>query len=103
MTATQTITLNTWTPNNGKARRYVNGWLDLFGFEVERYKTGNIRFASLRDQSISNTKARSLMAVKVWLDDNDTVHVDYHRDTDLISTDDIKAAVLADLGITKEA
>lgn len=74
---TDTIYLNTWTARDGSTRRYINNWHTLAGLELGRYNTGNIRWACLNDEKISNTQAnRILNQTRVWIDDQDGVHVD---------------------------
>lgn len=60
---------NLW--EGGSHRRvYLNNWLELAGFEITRYKTGNISSASLGGEKISNAKASELGGVKCFWDCN---------------------------------
>lgn len=60
--------------SGSKHRIYVNEgmMLDLFGLEVETYKTGSIQSATLNGESISNSKAGKIVAAakfgKLYLD-----------------------------------
>lgn len=75
---TTTPDLNEWTGRNGQTRRYVNNWTSIIGLDITYYKTGNIRHATWDGEAISNTSANALLGTKVWLDSDDTVHVDRH-------------------------
>ena len=45
----------------GRDRIYLNGLgYKLLGLHIERYNTGNIRYAELNGESISNSRARAL-------------------------------------------
>lgn len=77
MTQTIKLQINEWTGRNGQTRRYVNNWIEAVGFDVEYYKTGNIRSASINGQQISNAAAGRLCGVKVWIDSDDTIHIDH--------------------------
>src|SRR5690606_4904672 len=57
-----------WTGHNGQRRIYLNNWHQLAGLEIERYKSGSIRFAAVDGEQISNTKAAKVAAAKVWFD-----------------------------------
>lgn len=88
MTTTETtIHLNSWTGRNGQRRRYVADVPALIDLKVERYSTGSIRFAHLNGEMISNTAAGGLMLLKVWVDDNDEVHLDGWTDRGAVSLD----------------
>lgn len=71
------ITLNAWTSRTGQNRRYINNYAPLLGLDVERYKTGNVSYATLDGEKLSNSRASQMLNAKVWLDDDDAVHVDY--------------------------
>lgn len=63
-TATQILAIggNTWTPSNGGAARiYLNEWARLIGLETEHYNTGNISYAALNGEKISNSKAYKIL------------------------------------------
>ena len=79
-TTAATLNLNEWTARNGQRRRYVNNWLEIFGFEATYYKTGNIASATINGGDLSNAAATRLKGVKVWIDDQDAVHVDRWAD-----------------------
>ena len=76
-TAAAELQLNEWVhPRTGETRRYVQNWPELIGLEIARYNTGNISGAWLNGEKIPNNRAGSILAVKVWLDENDEIHVD---------------------------
>jgi translation initiation factor IF-1 len=77
MNDTITPDINDWTSRTGQHRRYINNWTDIVGLDVELYGTGNIRWATLDGREISNSRAGAIRSAKVWLDDADTIHVDY--------------------------
>ena len=78
-TGTIALELGEWTSRTGQHRRYVNNWTELAGLDVVRYKSGNVSSAALNGERISNSAACRLLALKVWLDDDDAVHVDHWR------------------------
>lgn len=55
---------------HGKHRVYLNNWAELAGLEVDCYKSGNIRSAAYRGESISNSQAYKILGSidKVWFD-----------------------------------
>jgi hypothetical protein len=59
----------------GKHRVYFNNMYELWGLEVDFYKTGNVRFASIDGAEISNSQARREMAKldygKIYFDFSD--------------------------------
>lgn len=58
-----------WTGNSGIRRIYLNDWAEMAGLEIERYNTGNIRYAVLAGQRLSNAAAAKLAGHKVyWAD-----------------------------------
>lgn len=71
-TAEQIIAIggNEWRTAT-KHRVYLNDWADLTSLEIDRYKSGNVRYAWLNGQKISNTKATSLAAGKVYWENGD--------------------------------
>lgn len=95
MTDTTALDLNTWTARNGQTRRYVNNWQQIVGFDVERYNSGNIRYAAIGGREISNRQAALLAQTKVWIDDNDVIHVDNFaaREDKTITPNAIRAAI----------
>lgn len=60
---------NLWEGSSHR-RIYINNWLELAGFEITRYKTGNISSASLNNEKVSNAKAAELNNVKCFWDCN---------------------------------
>ena len=76
MTATTTITAQQildlggreWIGRNGQRRIYLNNWHELAGLEIVRYGSGNIRWAAIHGEPISNTKAAALLTAKVWFE-----------------------------------
>lgn len=63
---------------NGKSRTYINGWENAAGFEIDRYKTGNIKTAYFNGHKISNNRATQATAGRRVYVDNNTgeLHVD---------------------------
>jgi hypothetical protein len=59
-------------------RHYVQNLPELIGLELTYYKTGNISSARLNREHCSNTRAYREIGEcgRVWLDDNDVIHVD---------------------------
>lgn len=83
MTSTATTVkaiLSEWTDSRGHVRRYCSNVAEIIGLEVDRYKTGNIATATVNGVGISNSAAGRLLAVKVWLDSDNQVHVDRWAD-----------------------
>ena len=79
-TTAPALNLSDFTTGSGERRRYVNNWLEIFGFEATYYKTGNIASATINGGDLSNAAATRLKGVKVWIDDQDAVHVDRWAD-----------------------
>lgn len=78
-----------WThPSTGEVRHYVNGWQELIGLEIERYGTGNIRWAFLNGEKISNTKARRVGG-KFWIDESGNIHADRFSGAGLLDEQDV--------------
>ena len=76
-TTTTTYRLNAWTPSNGQTRYYLNDWQEsLLGLDIECYKTGNIRFAELNGEKISNAEAGRIRSAKLWMDEAGKWHLD---------------------------
>src|SRR5690554_6301750 len=66
-----------WT-KNGFDRVYFDNWPELMGLEIGRYNTGNIQWAYLSGEKISNSEAYRLLAAvdKVYYDTADgKVHI----------------------------
>ena len=57
-----------WTARDGSVRIYLNGWQELVGLEVDRYKSGNISSAAYKGERVSNTAASGLLCVKAYVD-----------------------------------
>ncbi|WP_297746321.1 hypothetical protein [uncultured Tessaracoccus sp.] len=95
-----------WTkPGTGQVRRYVNNWNELAGIWVNYYKSGNVCGVVIDDfeDSVSNRKGGATAAGKVWLDEDDVLHLDYHSDSSLLTKDEKRARITAALtaaGIT---
>lgn len=70
ITAQQVLSLGgrEWVGRDGRKRIYLNNWADLAGLEVVRYGSGNIRWAAIDGEQVSNTKAAVLAGAKVWYD-----------------------------------
>ena len=62
-------------PGTGEERHYLQNWREAIGLEVTWYHTGNIRWAFLDGQPISNTRA-SRITMKPWFDNEGNLHVD---------------------------
>lgn len=60
-----------WT-RKGRGRVYINDLENFLGLEVERYNTGNVSYAELDGEKISNSRAKRLLGdlqwAKVWYD-----------------------------------
>lgn len=69
-TATKLLELGmtVWGESFGKDRIYINieNMLAVFGLEITRYKTGNISYAELHGEKISNSKAYKLLSGKIY-------------------------------------
>ncbi len=70
ITAQQIIDLGgrEWIGRNGQRRIYLNNWHELAGLEISRYKSGNISYAAVNGERISNNRARVLASASVWYD-----------------------------------
>ena len=62
-------------PDTGEERHYLQNWREAIGLEVTWFNTGNIRWAFLDGQRISNTRA-SRITMKPWFDSDGKLHVD---------------------------
>ena len=47
-------------------RLYINA--NTLGLEVERYKTGNVKYAEYRGERISNTRGSEMLYAKTYID-----------------------------------
>lgn len=67
----------TWTGRTGVTRVYLNEdvWAPLIGLEVDRYKTGNVSYATLNGYPLSNAKATELLGIRVYVQD-DRLHME---------------------------
>ena len=65
--------LKRWT-KNGMDRLYANP--NVYGVEFDYYKSGNIRYASINGDAVSNAEGRRFKATKAYIDIEDgSVHV----------------------------
>lgn len=77
---------NAWRARDGSIRYYVNDWQDMIGLEVRHYKTGNVSSVYFQDYQMSNNHYNKYISgTKVWIDENDGIHVDYCRDSEIES------------------
>ena len=78
MTSLKEVKLRYWRKPGGGNRYYVQNLPELIGLELTYYKTGNISSARLNREHCSNTRAYREIGEcgRVWLDDNDVIHVD---------------------------
>ena len=78
MTSLKEVKLRYWRKPGGGNRHYVQNLPELIGLELTYYKTGNISSARLNREHCSNTRAYREIGEcgRVWLDDNDVIHVD---------------------------
>lgn len=84
---------NAWRARDGSIRYYVNDWQDMIGLEVRHYNTGNVSSVYFRDYQMSNNHYNKYISrTKVWIDENDGVHVDYCED------DEIESAIIEAVG-----
>lgn len=58
---------NRWTKGQHD-RLYINP--ETVGLECDYYNTGNIRYAALKGEEISNSRANKIRASKVYIDIN---------------------------------
>lgn len=59
-----------WESSNGTVRYYINDWAELLGFQIDRYKTGNLYSVRTPDgDHMSNNKASQLLCGKVFIQD----------------------------------
>lgn len=73
------LDLNAWSPRNGQTRYYLNNWLQVCGYSIARYSTGNVSSAYRGSERFANNRAACLRFVKVWLDeDKTTLHLDHY-------------------------
>ena len=70
-----------WKKSNGETRWYINNWKELIGLTVEYHNTGNVSYVELAGQEISNNRYKKYISgTKVWLDDDEEIHIDYCQD-----------------------
>jgi hypothetical protein len=61
-------------PNTGELRWYLQV-APLIGLETARYKTGNIAYAQLNGEKISNSEATRIGCMKAWVDGNGVLYM----------------------------
>jgi hypothetical protein len=69
--ALENLGLQVWGQDVGKPRIYIDSdahFKIIFGLEIERYKTGNIKKASLNGLKLSNGKANRILSKSVYFD-----------------------------------
>lgn len=97
------MNINEWiNPRNGQVRRYINGWHEAVGIEVEYYNSGNVREAALDGYAISKAAFQHLDA-KIWLDENDSIHIDYLGRKSPLSEEELRARIEKALAEEAEA
>lgn len=74
-----TITTREWVhPSTGEVRRYIANIPEIIDLDIVRYKTGNIKAATLRDEVISNSEANRILSAvrsaRYYLDDTGELH-----------------------------
>ena len=80
---------NPWQARDGSIRYYVNDWEDMIGLKISYYKTGNVSSVVFQNYPMSNNHYNKYISgTKVWIDENNGIHVDYCRD------DEIKSAII---------
>lgn len=85
-----------WTnPNGGELRIYLSDWPPFAGLDIDRYKTGNIRYADLDGERISNSQAAKFILGKVWWEDGKLCGKGVHEEMWPKVIDGIRAAVAA--------
>lgn len=81
-------------PDTGEKRYYLQNWREAIGLEVIRYNTGNIRWAQLDGETISNTRA-SQITMKPWFDNKGKLYVDnFSGGRGTISKDEAKRRIM---------
>lgn len=56
-----------WQPKQGPERIYLNDWHEMAGLHIERYGSGNVKYAELNGEKISSSKAAQMAHGKVYL------------------------------------
>lgn len=91
--------LNGWEhPSTGQYRRYIDfdAWTKAAGFDIYLYNTGNIHWAFYKGEKFANGRAACLRSVKVWIDEDEQVHVDrWSERVDVTTADQVRADVQA--------
>jgi len=85
----------TWThPQTGATRVYLPDTViaEAIGLEYERYRSGNIWWATLRGAKLSNARATNLLGASCWVED-DTLHVQL-RDSRDVTPDQLADAIV---------
>lgn len=82
-------------PDTGEERHYLQNWHKAIGLDITWFNTGNIRWASLDGQRISNTRASQIITMKPWFDSEGKLHVDrFSGGRGTISLDEVKRRIL---------
>lgn len=58
-----------WTSPDGEIYRVYLDWQDLIGLRLERHDNGQIRYAEIDDEKISNLQAVEIENIKVFWED----------------------------------
>lgn len=89
---------NRWQRGD-KDRVYLNDWARFIGLEIDHYKSGNISYATLNGEKISNSEAYRLggAVYKVYFDNTDgKVHIQWgHSEPRSMDRDDIAQAIFS--------
>lgn len=114
--------LREWNPRQGPRRRYINNWKAVVGITLRPWRNGrgfseaSINGVDLDSSSTSGKLRRNAFRakeMKVWLDDDDQVHIDHYRgNPDVPDADDplhydtiagiVQSAVNDTLGVDAE-
>lgn len=76
------LNLGTWThPKTGETRHYVNNWLELCGVRAVRVAKNHswIEYAEFEGRPLPASRLDAFTRGKVWLDDQQKVHVNIPR------------------------
>src|SRR4051812_32498677 len=87
---------NLWE-RGGRRRVYLNDWATLAGLRVERYNSGNISYAELDGEQISNGRAYKLLSdAKVyWENGRILTNLKYGADHARVDADELIAGLMA--------
>lgn len=97
-----TTKINEWKKKDGEIRRYVNDWWELVGIEYNTYKTGNVSYSARNGEAFAHGRMRILLNAKVWIDEQNEVHLDYFDGCDIVSEGEVIRAVKTFAGISQE-